>query len=189
MPCSCLMMKVIAVWAGKPLQLWSAAAGGSFFLRLSDRCWEHPFWNVQHAYWYLHSGSGSPVSGVLELFFFCIFIFNTAKHGRVTSSFLLSVIVSVPSTARIIWSWPTILSWTSQHDDIIALTRHNDFVVLWRDDSDSDQLRYTCGQSVALYNLTLSRRKRSSVADKRYRVAFCAAKLERMRCKSIFASH
>ena len=140
MPCSCLMMKVIAVWAGKPLQLWSAAAGGSFFLRLSDRCWEHPFWNVQHAYWYLHSGSGSPVSGVLELFFFCIFIFNTAKHGRVTSSFLLSVIVSVPSTARIIWSWPTISSWTSQHDDIIALTRHNDFVVLWHDDSESDQL-------------------------------------------------
>ena len=41
--------------------------------------------------------------------------------------------------ARIVWSWPTILSRTSQTDDIIAVTWHNDIVVLQYCDSDSDQ--------------------------------------------------
>ena len=59
------------------------------------------------------------------------------------------------SRARIIWSWPTISSRTSQHDDIIALTGTT--MSLCCSIMILKVISYTSVQSVGPYNLTLSR--------------------------------
>jgi len=65
--------------------------------------------------------------------------------------------VTVMCKARIVWLWPMISSRTSQHDDIVALTWHNDIVVVQYHDYEGDQLHTWRVQSVGPYNLTLTR--------------------------------
>jgi len=50
---------------------------------------------------------------------------------------------AIVTRAWIVWLWAVISSRTLQHDDIVALTWHNDVVVLQYRDSESDQF-HTC---------------------------------------------
>jgi len=57
--------------------------------------------------------------GLTSYYFACVF------HWK-DSHMTLNVVIR----AQIVWSWPTISSRTSQHHYIIAMTWHNDIVVL-----------------------------------------------------------
>ena len=67
---------------------------------------------------------------------------NPAPKPRYAVSEILSIMKQQQNMANL---WPESISlWTSQYDDIVAMTWHNDIVVLQYCDSESDQLLHKC---------------------------------------------